>query len=412
MKKQQNGRGFWAYFFVFTAVYFSMDTLQFGTNKAEIYSTILYVSVPALAVIAFIYGALNRKQVHAISLLMAVTLCVMSIATHLATESQLNLKYFFEVMVILQAYLICTVVSVEDFKRAFTNIMAVLAIISVAGFALRYIYPGIVNHIPVLTNLSDMQYGNLLLTTIPHDVMYVTFRNYGIFREPGVYQFFLNLALIFLLEKPNTFKSWQMYALLLAMVFTFSTAGYIIVIAILLVYFFMDRLQIKASTVLPMLIGVLVVGSLFSQGIIKADNALFSKLLTSNSSTNSRFGSIAVDFHIAKMGPVFGCGFEFVENNFEIIALDEFALTGMHNTNTIMKMMAVHGFAMAFLFVLGIGLFCRKHLIRRGWTLFFVVFAALFSAADLIFNTIVYVVVLYGFIPSQTVESNDEPDSD
>jgi hypothetical protein len=109
---------------------------------------------------------------------------------------------------------------------------------------------------------------------------------------------------------------------------------------------------------------------------------------------------------------VFGCGFEFVENNFEIIALDEFALTGMHNTNTIMKMMAVHGFAMAFLFVLGIGLFCRKHLIRRGWTLFFVVFAALFSAADLILNTIVYVVVLYGFIPSQTVESNDEPDSD
>ena len=412
MKKQQNCRGFWAYFFVFTAVYFSMDTLQFGTNKAEIYSTILYVSVPALAVIAFIYGALNRKQVHAISLLMAVTLCVMSIATHLATESQLNLKYFFEVMVILQAYLICTVVSVEDFKRAFTNIMAVLAIISVAGFALRYIYPGIVNHIPVLTNLSDMQYGNLLLTTIPHDVMYVTFRNYGIFREPGVYQFFLNLALIFLLEKPNTFKSWPMHALLLAMVFTFSTAGYIIVIAILLVYSFMDRLQIKASTVLPMLIGVLVVGSLFSQGIIKADSALFSKLLTSNSSTNSRFGSIAVDFHIAKMGPVFGCGFEFVENNFEIIALDEFALTGMHNTNTIMKMMAVHGFAMAFLFVLDIGLFCRKHLIRRGWTLFFVVFAALFSAADLIFNTIVYVVVLYGFIPSQTVESNDEPDSD
>jgi hypothetical protein len=40
MKKQQNGPGFLAYFFVFTAVYFSMDTLQFGTNKEEIYSTI------------------------------------------------------------------------------------------------------------------------------------------------------------------------------------------------------------------------------------------------------------------------------------------------------------------------------------------------------------------------------------
>ena len=412
MKKQQNGPGFWAYFFVFTAVYFSMDTLQFGTNKEEIFSTILYVSVPLLAMIAFVYGGLKRKRIHAIALLITFAMCVMSIATHLATESQLNMKYFFEIMVILQAYLICTVVTVEDFKRAFTNVMSVLAVVSVAGFALRYIYPGIVNHIPVLTNLSDLKYGNLLLTTIPHDVMYVTFRNYGIFREPGVYQFFLNLALIFLLEKPNVAKSWQLYSLLVAMVFTFSTAGYILSIAIVLVYFFLDRLQIKASTVLPMLIAILVVGSLFSRGIIKADSNIFSKLLTSNSSTNSRFGSIAVDFHIAKMSPVFGCGFEFVENNFRIIALDEFALNEMHNTNTVMKMMAVHGFAMPFLFVLGIALFCRKHLIRRGWTVFFVVFAALFSAADLIFNTIVYVVTLYGFIPDGMVESGYEPDSD
>ena len=412
MRKQHNGPGFWPYFFVFTAVYFSMDTLQFGTNKEEIFSTILYASVPLLAVIAFVYGGLKRKQLNSMALLMTCGLCVLSVATHLATESQLNMKYFFEIMVILQAYLICTVISVEDFKRAFTNVMSVLAVISVAGFALRYIYPGIVNHLPVLVNKANYKFGNLVLTTIPHDVIYVTFRNYGIFREPGVYQFFLNLALIFLLEKPDFSKSWQLYALLVAMVFTFSTAGYILCIAIVLVYFFLDRLQIKASTVLPLLIGILVISSLFSRGIIKADGAVFSKLLTSNASTNSRFGSIAVDFHIAKMHPVFGCGFEFVENNFRIIALDEFGLTGMHNTNTVMKMMAVHGFVMPCLFMGGIAMFCRKNLIRRGWTVFFVVFAALFSAADLIFNTIVYVVALYGFFPDDRSECVYETGSD
>lgn len=412
MKKQQNGPGFWAYFFVFTAVYFSVDTLQFGTNKEEIFSTILYVSVPLLVVIAFLYGGLMRKRIHSIALMITFLMCLMVIATHFTAESGLNLKYFFEVAVILQAYFICTVVSIEDFKKVFTNIMSVLALISVVGFALRYVYPGIVNHLPVLTNLSDLKYGNLILTTIPHDVIYVTFRNYGIFREPGVYQFFLNLALIFLLEKPKYSKSWQLYALLVAMVFTFSTAGYILAIAIILVYFFLDRLQIKASTVLPMLIAILVVGSLFSRGIIKADSNIFSKLFSSNASTNSRFGSIAVDFHIAKMKPVFGSGFEFVENNFRIIALDEFALNEMHNTNTIMKMMAVFGFAMPCVFMLGIGLFCRKHLIRRGWTVFFVLFAALLSASDLIFNTIIYILMIYGFIPDQMVESRYDPDSD
>ena len=408
MNLQKKGPGFWAYFFVFTAVYFSMDTLMFGTNKEEIYSTILYVSVPFFAVIAFMYGALMRKRVHAIALMVTFMMCLMVLCTHFAAEQELNLKYFFECLVILQAYLICTVIPVQNFKQAFVNVMALLAAVSVFGFALRYVYPGIVKVLPVLTNSSDYKYGNLLLTTIPHVMLYVTFRNYGIFREPGVYQFFLNLALIFLLEKPDMSKSWQFYAILLAMVFTFSTAGYILCMAIILVYFFLDRLEIKLETVVPVALGVVAVLFLFSRGIIKADSNIFTKLFSSNASTNSRFGSIAVDFHIALLSPVFGSGFEFVEHNFRTIALDEFALNEMHNTNTVMKMMAVHGFAMPTLFLSGIALFCRKHLIRRGWTVFFVVFAAMMSASDLIFNTLIYILMIYGFVPDESMEIGNE----
>lgn len=408
MNIQKKGPGVWAYFFVFTAVYFSMDTLLFGTNKEEIYSTILYTSVPFFAVIAFMYGALMHKRVHAIALMVTFIMCLMVLCTHFTAEQELNLKYFFECLVILQAYLICTVIPVQDFKQAFVNVLALLAVVSVFGFALRYVYPGIVKILPIITNTSDYKYGSLLLTTIPHDMLYVTFRNYGIFREPGVYQFFLNLALIFLLEKPDVAKSWQFYAILLAMVFTFSTAGYILCIAIILVYFFLDRLQIKLETVVPVALGVAAVLFLFSRGIIKADSNIFTKLLSSNASTNSRFGSIAVDFHIALMNPVVGSGFEFVENNFRTIALDEFALNEMHNTNTVMKMMAVHGFAMPILFLSGVALFCRKHLIRRGWTVFFVVFVAMLSASDLIFNTIIYILMIYGFVPEETMESGNE----
>lgn len=408
MNLQKKGPGFWAYFFVFTAVYFSMDTLMFGTNKEEIYSTILYVSVPFFAVIAFMYGALMRKRVHAIALMVTFMMCLMVLCTHFAAEQELNLKYFFECLVILQAYLICTVIPVQDFKKAFVNVMALLAAVSVFGFVLRYVYPGIVKVLPVITNTSDYKYGSLLLTTIPHDMLYVTFRNYGIFREPGVYQFFLNLALIFLMEKPDMSKSWQFYVILLAMVFTFSTAGYILCMAIILVYFFLDRLEIKLETVVPVALGVVAVLFLFSRGIIKADSNIFTKLFSSNASTNSRFGSIAVDFHIALLNPVFGSGFEFVEHNFRTIALDEFALNEMHNTNTVMKMMAVHGFAMPILFLSGIALFCRKHLIRRGWTVFFVVFAAMMSASDLIFNTLIYILMIYGFVPDESVEIGNE----
>jgi hypothetical protein len=84
----------------------------------------------------------------------------------------------------------------------------------------------------------------------------------------------------------------------------------------------------------------------------------------------------------------------------------------MHNTNTIMKMMAVHGFAAPILFLSGLALFCRKHLIRRGWTIFFVLFAAMMSASDLIFNTIIYILMIYGFIPDRMVELGYETASD
>jgi hypothetical protein len=412
MKKQLKGPGFWAHFFAFAAVYFSMDTLQFGTNKEEIFSTILYVSVPVLVVLAFAYGWWENKQLHVKALFVTVVMCILVVCTHFASEQELNMKYFFLCMVYLLAFFICTVIPVEDFKRAFVNVLSVLAAVSVFGFCLRYVYPGIVNHLPVLTNTADFKYGNLILTVIPHDVIYVPFRNYGIFREPGVYQFFLNLALIFLMEKPEFAKSWKFYVIMLAMVFTFSTAGYILCFAILLVYFLLDRVEIRIGTVVPVVLGVLGVGFLFSRGIIKVDSNVFSKLFTSNASTNSRFGSIAVDFYIALMNPVFGSGFEFVENNFAAIALDEFRLSQMHNTNTIMKMLAVHGFLLPPLFLTGIALFCRKFLARRGWTLFFLLFAGLLSASDLIFNTTIYIFMIYGFFDTDQTEAVNESAAD
>lgn len=397
MKKQRTALSPWVYFFVFTAIYFSMDTLQFGTNQSSIFSTILYVSAPALAVIAFLYGWKINSWISSKAFLAVFGVCIMVLCTHFTTESTLNMKYFFLCAVLLQAFFVSTVVSAEQFKKAFTDVVSVLALVSVCGFLLRYIFPGIVNYLPTITNIAGYKYGNLLLTVIPHDVMYVPFRNYGIFREPGVYQFYLNLALVFLLNEPKKAESWRFYSILLAMLFTFSTAGYILCAGVFAMYFFMGKLEIKVNTVVPVVIGGLVLLFLFAKGILRADGAVFSKLFTSNSSTNSRFGSIVVDFYLTLLKPVFGNGYEFVEDNFRMIARNTYGLKQMHNTNTVMKMLAVHGVFMPALFLTGVGLFCRRHMEKKSFPIFFILFIAMLSASDLIFNPVIYIIMFYGF---------------
>jgi hypothetical protein len=338
--------------------------------------------------------------------------CVLTFCTYFSVSKKINMKYFYICLVYLDAFLICTVIPVDKFKAAFVDVISVLALVSVIGFCLRHVYPQLAYVLPKLTNISGLRYGNMLLTMIPYNVSYVTFRNYGIFREPGVYQFFLNLTLIFLMERPKAGKSWQLYAVLLALAFTFSTAGYIVCIGIILLYFFLDRVEIRASTLVPVLAGVVVVGYLFGKGIIHVDSNLFSKLLSSNASTNSRFGSILVDLYIALMKPLFGSGFSYVEGYFAYIAWDKFGLLYMHNTNTIMKMLAVFGFVMPSLFLIGNALFCRKFLRGNGWTLFFLLFVALLSSSDLIFNTTIYIFMFYGFFDVEHREIADANSSD
>ena len=108
MKKQRTALSSWVYFFVFTAIYFSMDTLQFGPNQSSIFSTILYVSAPALAVIAFLYGWKINSWISSKAFLAVFGVCIMVLCTHFTTESTLNMKYFFLCAVLLLGALLAS----------------------------------------------------------------------------------------------------------------------------------------------------------------------------------------------------------------------------------------------------------------------------------------------------------------
>lgn len=395
--KRNSRPGIWAYIFIFFLIYISKDTLLFGTNTNERYATVLYVSTPLMILPVFLYGYIHNKMINSTAFFAAVALCGISIVCQFLNEEEVNPKYFYACFMYLLAFLVCTALPIQDFKKVFVDIISFLAVFSLVAFAISYVYPIIVYRLPRIINEANHGFGNMLLAMIPYKRAYVTNRCYGIFREPGVYQCFLNMNLMFLLEEEKPLKSWKFYITLLALLFTFSTAGYITCMVVLLIGVLSKKITLNAKMLIPMLLAIGGIVFLFQKGIIKYDTAVFKKLFTSNASANSRFGSIFVDLYIAMLKPVFGNGYLFVETNFPVIASEVFGYPAASNTNTVMKMFAVLGIVPPILLVCGIFIFCRNNYLRKYWMLNALVFLLLLSNEDFIFNTTFFVIMFYGF---------------
>ena len=83
--------------------------------------------------------------------------------------------------------------------------------------------------------VSSLFYSAIQSTYLPGIVL--IHRNCGIFWEPGVYQVFLNIGIILLLDKElEKYDIIKFYILLIALITTFSMTGFIVISIVLLVY--------------------------------------------------------------------------------------------------------------------------------------------------------------------------------
>lgn len=98
---------------------------------------------------------------------------------------------------VLSGVMIVGVLPIKDFVRYFEKVMFFLAIYSLICFGIANVSTEIVRKFPVMTNIADVEFYCMGLTVFTKYSMIDSFflRNYGVFREPGVYQMFLNFAL-------------------------------------------------------------------------------------------------------------------------------------------------------------------------------------------------------------------------
>lgn len=200
--------------------------------------------------------------------------------------------------------------------RWYVCTMALLGTYSVlAAYVLRLGVDAGVYRVPTFTNSAGFLFHNFLFSTVPDT--YVKSRNFGIFREPGVYQFFLILALYLNNDVVCWEKEWKMWTLnavlAVTMVTTFATGG-VIEMGLLAVLLFFDKKWYRERKLRLAALTVIVLGvALAAVCIVKKNDLYWSvydmvygKFLGDNESGPDRIQSITVNLSTFLKSPLVG----------------------------------------------------------------------------------------------------------
>lgn len=180
-----------------------------------------------------------------------------SIPTYLAIVMQLGIGWF-----------CASIMSPENFKQKYINVIVFFAAVSLVGYAIGLFRPTFALNFPVTIGDASVDYYNagiyVFMRAKGYGSLVLMNRNAGICWEPGCYQAFLNIALLFLLneqkKKPQRLFSLKFFLLLITILTTVSTTGFFI-LGLLMILFFPVWIKglAKKWVAIPIIISIFVV---------------------------------------------------------------------------------------------------------------------------------------------------------
>ncbi len=235
----------------------------------------------------------------------------------------------------------------DKFSGYYVNILYFFSIISFLFFIPSLLVPAFFNFFvssvcPFFTPLTVDPDGfyivwptNILFCF--HECVLTEFRNPGPFWEPGLFAVFLNLALILNLIKEKKLWTRKNTVLILALITTFSTAGYIAFFVLLISFYLVDQSMIKKILLTAILLPVLLT-LYFSLEFLHTK--VEENISLAGSTTSSRFGSASVDFADFTQSPWIGWGrgvMRYGGRSFAFFSEDQ------HRNNSVTDLLATYG---------------------------------------------------------------------
>ena len=214
--------------------------------------------------------------------------------------------YIIQVSLLIFSYEYSKHVSFEFFCDSYLILMRIIALVSLLAFTFRNILIRL-SFIPTVHTGGLLYYKSLLFTNLPLSASYGR-RNFGPFWEPGVFQFYLNLALMFTLLREN--KRWKIDALLfiIADITTLSGAA-LIPVPFILFAFFLKNNNGQKRRALVIFSGLIFVALfvLFESGIL--DEIVYKVAGIGGERSDSfgiRMGSLIGNLLVTISHPLFG----------------------------------------------------------------------------------------------------------
>jgi hypothetical protein len=388
------------YLLMFIIIYVSDDTYLFrAAGTFEIFTTIKYVIYYLLTFFMFFRYSKLLKKSDGLLLTLIIGLLVFTSIINI----DLRGGSIYQITTIILSLLLVKRIQLSIFVDLYCRFMYFFAITSLLVMLITNVYSGIVSYFPLITNTIGRDSHFLFLFVTGEGPL----RNMGIFREPGVYMIYLNIALMFTLYYNNKLNKKYIFTFLICIITTASTAG-IIVAGILMSSILITsnnnftRKEKRLLLLFPILFGIFFIINQAQSDLIfdklSEDSAAFAV------STMARVASLFVPLKMlfsSFFTFIFGSGL----TNFSILFEEQSRITfGIPftadgtATNTIMNKFATYGFLFGTIYMVGIYRFCKKTLPKQPLKklIFFVLLLMMFSNEDVRNSFLFNMIFFYG----------------
>lgn len=271
----------------------------------------------AVGVAFLVYNRHNLKQILLDKRIAMILASSAIILLPMIVKGDWQMMYFSVLLCLLTAVFLTYFLSYRELAKYYVLILTVLGVYSiVAMWILRplLIDTGILT-VPVFYNQMDVMFHNFFLSFVSDS--YVKTRNFGIFREPGVYQYFIILAL-FLNNYTVRWNSNRIYwvcnfALAATMLTTLATGG-VAELGLLAVIVFFDKKLYKDKrawaviAVCALVLCVLVAYIIMDQGNLYWElySMVLGKFMPGEDSAFGRLDAIFTDLQFFLHNPLVG----------------------------------------------------------------------------------------------------------
>lgn len=306
--------GFLAFFFLI--LFFTRSAMP-ATHLIGV-NTCQFIQLGFICLLGFAFLFIHRKSVRSILMDKRITVVVTFSVIMLLPmffKKDWQLMYFSILLGLLFAVFLTFFLSLKDAAKYYVYIMAFFAVFSlIALFLLKPLANSGILPIQKLNyvNWYEYYYFGFAFTVEPASY----YRLYGIFREPGLYQFFLIIALYFnnyTLEWESKKAKWILNGIFgIATALTFSTNGVLELVLFAVVIFFdkkyyKDR-KIRIATLIGLIVLTLVLlyAMYSSEELYKTIKGMVVKIFSGSRSASARYESIYANLVLFLQSPVFG----------------------------------------------------------------------------------------------------------